>query len=224
MSAVGWRMYHCFEIVQSKAIYPNISSSFSTLCQHLVSAWSLERDVRNALLSFRIGFESLSLCHGPEVANAFEAENIDLEGWLSVVVKSRGFPEELYFNLFCPAQGSIFCPFNDKNNDHNDSEDRLHWSEIVCQIYEMEAVRALQPFKSLRTVWRFWIVNSDTVTILREAQRGKLEFRPFVFIAHVFVARTPIDCCTLRLATTFLLPLSKERKADEHMVDSYNAK
>ena len=78
-----------------------------------------------------------------------------LKGWCSVAVKSRGFPEELYSNFFCPAQGSIFCAFNDKTNDYNDPEDRLHWSEIVFQIYEMEAARALQPLKFLRTVWRF---------------------------------------------------------------------
>lgn len=108
--------------------------------------------------------------HGSEVVNAFETENIDCEGWWSVAVKSRGSPEKLYDKFFCPAQGSIFCPFNDKTNDLNDPENRLHWSEIVFQIYEMEAARALQPLRLLRTVWRWWIVNPDTVTILGEAK------------------------------------------------------
>ena len=34
----------------------------------------------------------------------------------------------------------------------------------------MEAARALQPLKFLRTVWRFWIVNPDTATILGQAK------------------------------------------------------
>ena len=109
--------------------------------------------------------------HGQEVVDALETENIELEGWCSVAVKSRGFSDEIYSNFFCPAQGSIFCPLNDKTLDHNDPQDRLHWSDIVFQIYETEAVRARQPLSLLRTVWRFWIVNADTDTILGEAKR-----------------------------------------------------
>ena len=60
--------------------------------------------------------------------------------------------------------------FNDKTRDFIDPQDRLHWSDIIFQAYEMEAARALQPLKFLRTLWRSWIVNLDTDTILGEAK------------------------------------------------------
>ena len=143
---------------------------FQRLYQRLQN--SATSDVVRGNLDINYDVERLSCPpdHGPEVVNALETEDIDLEGWCSVAVKSRGFPEELYSNFFCPAQGSIFCAFNDKTNDYNDPEDRLHWSEIVFQIYEMEAARALQPLKFLRTVWRSCIVNPDTDTILGQAK------------------------------------------------------
>ena len=108
--------------------------------------------------------------HGAEVVNAFSNEKIDLEGWRSVAARSRGYSETIYSNFFCPAQGSIFCVYNDKTKDHNDPKDRLDWSEIAFQIYQSEAARALQSPKLLRTVWRFWIVNPDTDTILGQAK------------------------------------------------------
>ena len=108
--------------------------------------------------------------HGAEVVNAFSNENIDLEGWRSVAVRSRGDSDTFIPTFFCPAQRSIFCAYNDKTKDHNDSKDRLEWSDIVSQIYQMEAARALQSPKLLRTVWRFWIVNPDTDTILGQTK------------------------------------------------------
>ena len=105
--------------------------------------------------------------HGEEVENALSDENIDLEAWRSVTVRSRQCAEIVYSNFFYPAQGSIFCAYNDKTKD---SKDRLDWSEIVFQTYQTEADWALQSPKLLRTIWRFWIVNPDIDTILGQAK------------------------------------------------------
>ena len=61
-------------------------------------------------------------------------------------------------------------------NDVNESEDRLEWSEVIFQLHQMEAARALQPIRNLKTIWRLYIVNPVTRAILGEA-RGQVGHR-----------------------------------------------
>ena len=158
----------------SNPIYLQAEAKGQLLFQRLHQRlhYSATSDVVRGNLDINYDVESFSCPpdHGPEVVDDLEIENINLEGWRSVAVTSRGFSDEMCSNFFCPAQGSIFCTFNDKTNHRNDPEDQLHWSKIVFQIYETEAARVLQSLKLLRTIWRFWIVNPDTDTILGEAK------------------------------------------------------
>ena len=108
--------------------------------------------------------------HSREVENAFLNENIELEGWRLVTVFDRTTSEKIYDNFFSPTQGIIFCANNDKTKDHNDPQDRLQWSEIIFQIHQSEALRALKSPKLLRTYWQFWIVNAETNSIIGQAR------------------------------------------------------
>ena len=102
--------------------------------------------------------------------NALFNENIDVEGWTFVSVKSNGCQNPAYSNFLSAPQGSIVCVNNDKLEDHNAPESRLEWSEILFQVYQMEAAKTLQVLRGLRTIWRFWIINPDTHKILGEAR------------------------------------------------------
>ena len=62
------------------------------------------------------------------------------------------------------------CFNNSKLDDGNAPESRLEWSEILFQVYQLEAAQQLQSLRDLRTIWRFYIVNADTRTILGEAR------------------------------------------------------
>ena len=59
---------------------------------------------------------------------------------------------------------------NDKMEDNNDPQDRLEWSEVVSQVHQMEAAKAIQSCKLLKSIWRYWIVNPDTRDIIGEAK------------------------------------------------------
>ena len=102
--------------------------------------------------------------------NALFNENIDVEGWVDVSVTSSGRPDPAYSNFISAPQGSILCINNNKLEDHNAPESRLEWSDIIFQVYQMEAAKKLQSLRRLRTIWRCWIVNPDTRKILGEAR------------------------------------------------------
>ena len=87
--------------------------------------------------------------------NALFNENIDLEGWTFVSVKSNGYQDPAYSNFLSAPQGSIVCFNDDKSEDHNAPESRLEWSDIIFQVYQMEAAKRLQVLRGLRTIWRF---------------------------------------------------------------------
>lgn len=72
---------------------------------------------------------------------------------------------ENYSNLFASRQDSIVCADNDKSRDINEPCDCLEWSQILIQFYQTLAFRTLQPTSELRTIWRFWIVNNETIQI-----------------------------------------------------------
>ena len=84
--------------------------------------------------------------------------------------ESNGYQDPAYSNFLSAPQGSIVCFNNDKSEDHNAPESRLEWSDIIFQVYQMEAAKRLQVLRGLRTIWRFWIVNPDTHSILGEAR------------------------------------------------------
>ena len=71
--------------------------------------------------------------------NALFDENIDKEGWTQVSVKSNSYQEVAYSILISAPQGSIGCLLNDKFEEHNAPESRLEWSDIMSQVYQMEA-------------------------------------------------------------------------------------
>ena len=102
--------------------------------------------------------------------NAFFNENIEVEGWTHVTVRSIGYPDPAYSNFISATQGSIVCVNNNKLEDHNASESRLEWSDIMFQVYRIEAAKRLQSMRELRTIWRCWIMNPDTRRILGEAR------------------------------------------------------
>ena len=77
--------------------------------------------------------------------------------------------DELHLE-FRPGQGNIFCAEIDKMRDHSHPQDRLQRSEVLFQVYHMEAIKALKSEKLLMMIWRFWIVNPDTNVILEEAK------------------------------------------------------
>ena len=83
---------------------------------------------------------------------------------------SNGSREAAYPNYFSPTEGSICCLDNDKMKDDNEAEDRLEWSEVIFQLHQMEAARTLQLTRNLKIVWRLYIINSVTPTILGEAR------------------------------------------------------
>ena len=115
--------------------------------------WEGSRDLPNAALE-----------------NALFNENIDIEGWTYVSVTSNGYQRPAYLNFLSAPQGSIVCINNDKSEDHNAPGSRLEWSDIIFQVYQMEAAKKLQILRRLQTIWRFWIVNPDTNRILGEAK------------------------------------------------------
>ena len=102
--------------------------------------------------------------------NALFNENIDVEGWVHVSVTSSGCPDPAYSSFISATQGSILCINNNKLEDHNAPESWFEWSDIIFQVYQMEAAKKLQSLRRLRTIWRFWIVNPDTRRILGEAR------------------------------------------------------
>ena len=108
----------------------------------------------------------------PEHDNAFENENLELQGgsWTTVDVNGRTSSDVAYSKLFDPRQGSIICTFNDKSRDNNQPHERLEWSQVISQIYQKLALESHQPATELRTIWRYWIVNPETRTILGEAK------------------------------------------------------
>ena len=104
---------------------------------------------------------------------ALASENLGLEDWTNVVVRSiESLPHDKapYSNYFNPVQGSIVCSNNDRSLDLNDPDERLQWSEVIFQVYQKIAEDSLQSTKELRTIWRSWVVNSSTMYILAEAQ------------------------------------------------------
>ena len=102
--------------------------------------------------------------------NAFFNENTEVEGWTHVTVKSIGYPDPAYSNFISATQGSIVCVNNNKLEDHNAPKSRLEWSDIMFQVYRIEAAKRLQSMRELRTIWRCWIMNPDTRRILGEAR------------------------------------------------------
>lgn len=117
--------------------------------------------------------------------DALSNENIDLEGWTQVAVRTNGFEDSAYTNLFSAREGSIVCLNNDKFDDRNAPASRLEWSDIIFQVYQMEAAKKLQPLQRLRTIWRFWIMNPDTHRILGEAKvHGSPEDQGLPFIEY----------------------------------------
>ena len=104
---------------------------------------------------------------------ALASENLRLEDWKNVVVRSIESPPQdrvPYSNYFNPIQGSIICSNNDKSQDRNDPDERLQWSEVMFQVYQKMTKDSLQSTKELGTIWRSWVVNSSTLYILAEAQ------------------------------------------------------
>ena len=71
---------------------------------------------------------------------------------------------------FAPRRGSIVCMDNNKFRDNHDPHNRLEWSEILFQVYQQEALRTMKPASTLRTIWRFQIVNNDTQRLIGEAK------------------------------------------------------
>lgn len=82
----------------------------------------------------------------------FFNENIDVEGWTQVSVKSNGSEDTAYSNFLSARQGSIVYINNNKLDDHNAPESRLERSDIMFQVYQMEAAKPLQPMRRLRTI------------------------------------------------------------------------
>ena len=87
--------------------------------------------------------------------NAFFNENIEVEGWTHVTVKNIGDPDPAYSNFISATQGSIVCVNNNKLEDHNAPESRLEWSDIMFQVYQIEAAKRLQSLRRLRTIGRW---------------------------------------------------------------------
>ncbi|KAL8801689.1 MAG: hypothetical protein Q9182_004283 [Xanthomendoza sp. 2 TL-2023] len=89
-----------------------------------------------------------------------------------------------YTNFFGARDGSIICYENEKLQDRSDPRDRIQWSDIIFQAFEQEAIRKHQPITSLRTIWRFHVVNSTTRKIVGEANTlGAPKVGPY-FIEH----------------------------------------
>ena len=115
------------------------------------------------------------------------SQNIRTDGWTFTSVSDRINSEAAYSNYFSCEQGSIICLYNDKTKDHTSQQERLQWSEMVFQVYQMQAAREHQPVREMKTIWRYWIANADTQKILGEAKAhggprddglGYLEYRP----------------------------------------------
>ncbi len=106
----------------------------------------------------------------PALENALYNDNIDTESWTQLSVTSNGSPDRAYTNYISATQGSIICANNNKMDNRNDPGSRLQWSEILFQVYQMEASKRLQELGQLRTIWRFWIVNPDITKIIGEAK------------------------------------------------------
>ncbi|KAI4199258.1 MAG: hypothetical protein LQ350_004718 [Teloschistes chrysophthalmus] len=85
---------------------------------------------------------------------ALANENLESRNWTEVSVKSKAGPKDTN---------------NDKEKDKNDPADRLEWSKVMFQVYQKVAMDSLQPMTELRTIWRYWIVNTSTRYILSEA-------------------------------------------------------
>ncbi|CAF9943085.1 MAG: hypothetical protein ALECFALPRED_010556 [Alectoria fallacina] len=112
-------------------------------------------------------------------------ENIDIEGWTFVNVKSNGYQDPAYSNFLSAPQGSILCTNNDKLRDYIAPGSRLEWSDIIFQVYQMEAVKKYQALRGLRTIWRYHIINPDTRRILGEARtHGSPEDQGLPFIEY----------------------------------------
>ena len=120
------------------------------------------------------------------LAGALRNENIDNDNWTQLFVKSNGYTDWAYINYISATQGSIVCADNDKMHDHNAPGNRLQWSEIMFQLYQIEGAKQLQELRKIQTIWRFWIVNQNTRAILDEAKscsssddKGSfIEYRP----------------------------------------------
>ena len=111
-------------------------------------------------------------------------ENIDIEGWTSIAVKSNSYERPAYTNFFSPPQGSMLYIDNDKTKDHNHPQSRLEWSDVILQVYQMQAAKTLQGLRKLRTIWRFWL-NPDTSGILGEARTyGSPEYQGLPYIEY----------------------------------------
>lgn len=69
-----------------------------------------------------------------------------------VSVTSNGYPDPAYSNFISAPQGSIVCTNNDRFEDHNAPENRLEWSDVMFQVYQMEAAKRLQVLRGLRII------------------------------------------------------------------------
>jgi hypothetical protein len=104
--------------------------------------------------------------------NALVDENVSLNDWQLVNIYSAAQNDAAYIN---PIEGSIICWSNYKERDTNAPENRLQWSEAMFEAYQMLAIRSLQSVKNIRTIWRYWIVNKDTVAIITEGGGQQVE-------------------------------------------------
>ena len=91
--------------------------------------------------------------------NALQNENVETEGCKFIPVKSNGFIDPAYENFISAPQGCIICVNNSNLEDHKAPESRLEWSDVVFQVYQMEATKTLQELRRLRIIWQFWIMN-----------------------------------------------------------------
>lgn len=92
--------------------------------------------------------------------------------WTCCSARDFQLSKAAYFDYFSPIKGSIICMNHDKSEDHTDIAQRLDMSEIIFQSYHLEAVLRHVSCQTLRTIWRYYIINQDSMDLIDETRRA----------------------------------------------------
>lgn len=105
--------------------------------------------------------------------NAMNKKNVRLDDWESVKIRSQSVEHETYLNYCTVTEGSMSCWFNDKAEDSNALESRLHASDVLFEVYKTAALQDQQPphqKKKFRLLWRYWITNLGRTTLIERTK------------------------------------------------------
>lgn len=122
------------------------------------NSWSAEPGIDDACLA-ALTNAGIGLEQGWELSNIYTRP------------RTSDTQESVYSNFMSAIEGCIVCVNNNKDKDTNEPGNRLQWSQAIFQVYEQLASKTHTTLKTLNTVWRCYIINTDTNKLITALMR-----------------------------------------------------